>query len=206
VVNANSHYNALRQLLLIDGITFVAQQTARSQASVYLMEPSPEEWPTGNGFYIGRCKNKCHCESLTAERLVGRVPYPESIQNLLVSSDSSAIGNNGTRTGYHHHHHIPPFWNDLLQFLEERGRPHRHHQRQLGDEHEDDDIVTLLAATNHNSNDYNESCQQDCFPATWRTEVVRGIFLQKKERSQQQQQIISSQRTINSVHAVPTFL
>jgi len=88
VVNANSHYNALRQQLLIDDVTFVAQQAARSHASVYLMEPSPEEWPTGNGFYIGSCKNKCHCESLTAECPVGCVPYPKSIQNLLVSSNS----------------------------------------------------------------------------------------------------------------------
>jgi len=115
--------------------------------------------------------------------VVGRVPYPESIQNLLVSSDSSAIGNNGTRTGYHHHHHIPPFWNDLLQFLEERGHLHCHHWCQLGDEHEDDDIVTLLAATNHNSNDYNESCQQDCFRPPGEQRWCAGYFCRKKKEA-----------------------
>jgi len=113
VVNANSHYNALRQQLLIDDVTFMAQQAACSHALVYLMEPSPEQWPTGNGFYIRSFKNKCHCESLTAERLIGRIPYPKSIQNVLVSSDSLALGYNGTSTGQHHHRHIPPFWNDL---------------------------------------------------------------------------------------------
>jgi len=117
VANANSHYNALRQQLLIDDVTFMAQQAACSHALVYLMEPSPEQWPTGNGFYIRSFKNKCHCESLTAERLIGRIPYPKSIQNLLISRDSSAFGNNGTRT--RHHHHIPPFWNNLLEFWEE---------------------------------------------------------------------------------------
>jgi len=72
--------------------------------------------------------------------------------------------------------------------------------------------VTLREAANHNNNDYNESCQQDCFPATWRTEVVRGILLKQEKSPPPQPATISSsqqQRTTlhqNSVHVVSTFL
>jgi len=124
VVNANSHYHAFCLQLLINDIQFVAQQTTRTNASVYLMEPSPKEWPTANSFFINKCEFKCHCEAMTAEHLLGHVPYPKIIQSLLFLDDAP-VGNGTTiqeamtMTTKNSMGHIPLFWNHLLQFLQE---------------------------------------------------------------------------------------
>jgi len=245
VLNANSHYNANSVKLLIHDMHFLAQQAARSNgASVYLMEPSPNEWPTGNGFNIRECQQKktCRCEALTAERLLGRDPYPENIQRLVDSQNdhvstikttvAAGIGttiqeeqqwmtletNNATySTG---RQNIPPFWNDLLQVLKEQRR-HR----------QGDANVLLPEATHHSKSNHHPAaaeppppCEQECFPATWKSDVIRSILLNNNksqasspppQQQQQQQQHISFDSRPDSttpaasatvVHVVPSFL
>jgi len=227
VVNANSHYETTKVQLLIDDIRFISQQAARSNASVYLMEPHAEEWPTGNGIFFRNCERSCRCAALTAERLQGHVPYPEIIQRLLVDSSSSptaaasaesagttiqeepttTMTTTNLMTG-----HIPPFWDDLLQFLQERNS----HQG-------DAEVNTNQIDPNNYDMVNNAPCAQECLPATWRTEVVRAILLNQtsprnnnNNNEDDDAMVASDTRQSNSstttttkaadVHLVPTFL
>ena len=62
--SAGSHFDG--------AITFIAEQSTLANATMFYLEPHPEEWPTINGMYTKSCIFRCTCEKLNNDRLVGR--------------------------------------------------------------------------------------------------------------------------------------
>jgi hypothetical protein len=72
IVNAGAHYDSTRVHLHIKAIQQIMEQSTKTNATMYYIEPTTEEWPTTNGMYFPGCNNRCTCESLTKDRLLGR--------------------------------------------------------------------------------------------------------------------------------------
>ncbi|KAL7540504.1 hypothetical protein ACHAWF_006699 [Thalassiosira exigua] len=53
-------------------MTFMAEQSLVANATVFYLEPHPEEWPTSNGMFTKSCPSRCDCERLSDARLSGR--------------------------------------------------------------------------------------------------------------------------------------
>jgi len=154
------------------------------------------------------------------ECLQGHVPYPDIIQHLLVDSlstptaaASASAESAGTTTTIQEEPamtqgHIPPFWDDLLQFPQERKNS------QQGN------AEVNINQINPNNCDMvnNAPCAQECLLATWRTKVVCMIVLNQTSPCNSNNNInivASDPRQSNSsrttmavgvVHLVLTFL
>lgn len=74
VINAGAHYNHNRMNLMGKALRFIAQKSSKTDASVFFVEPTPEEWKTSNGMYGGKHNG---CVKLTKEQLLGQEAQPD---------------------------------------------------------------------------------------------------------------------------------
>ena len=76
VVDASRHFPSSRFQLYDKILSHLKEQSTKTKASFYYMEPTPEEWPTSNGLYFGGCYLTCECHALDDAKLKGRAtPY-----------------------------------------------------------------------------------------------------------------------------------
>lgn len=68
---ASSHYAAGQASQFEKALEFISSQSKLANATIYLLEPTPEEWPTTNGMWTKSCIFRCGCKALTEERLLG---------------------------------------------------------------------------------------------------------------------------------------
>jgi hypothetical protein len=86
VMNAGLHYDIKFAQQLVDDVTFIANASLYSQAVIYFMETTDEQWPTSNGMFARPCMWKCHCEPLTLDRIKGLgVARDKGPQNVMFS-------------------------------------------------------------------------------------------------------------------------
>lgn len=71
VINAAAHYTGRRISTLNRTAHFITEMSFKSNASIFFVEASDEQWPTSNGYFTPSCWGQCQCESLTPERLLG---------------------------------------------------------------------------------------------------------------------------------------
>ena len=74
-MGASSHYTPSKASQYEKALDFIASQSKLSNASIYLFEPTLEEWSTSNGFFTPSCMWKCGCETLTEERMNGHAKF-----------------------------------------------------------------------------------------------------------------------------------
>ena len=72
---ASAHYTPSKAPEYEKALEFIASQSKLSNASIYLFEPTPEDWPTSNGQYTPSCMWQCECGTLSEERMKGRVKF-----------------------------------------------------------------------------------------------------------------------------------
>ena len=77
ILTASSHYDSTLVHLYEKAVTHIATMSTQSNASIFYMEPTPQEWPTGNGMFVYGCYRKCQCENLNPARLIGRGEYTD---------------------------------------------------------------------------------------------------------------------------------
>jgi hypothetical protein len=77
IVTAAAHYDSTRVHLYQKALTHIATMSIQSNASIFYTEPTPEEWPTGNGMWVLNCQWFCQCEALDPARLIGRGGYTD---------------------------------------------------------------------------------------------------------------------------------
>ncbi|KAL7568327.1 hypothetical protein ACA910_018461 [Epithemia clementina (nom. ined.)] len=82
VINANVHYDSTRVHLFDKALTWIAEQSFLTKASVFYLEPTPEDWPTSNGMYTKACMWRCRCEAVNPLRLLGRGNYTDPTDNI----------------------------------------------------------------------------------------------------------------------------
>jgi hypothetical protein len=82
ILNAAYHYHSSHLNEFEKVINFIADLSTRTNASVFYMEPSMEEWPTSNGIFVGPCMWRCRCEFLDHLRLIGRGNYSDPTENI----------------------------------------------------------------------------------------------------------------------------
>ena len=72
VMDASRHFwsNAIAIFKMV--MDYIQKKSATSPASFCYMEPTPEEWPTSNGFWVEACWEKCACRALGDAALRGR--------------------------------------------------------------------------------------------------------------------------------------
>lgn len=89
LIDAATHYPAARVAEYERAIGFIAEQSTLAKASVFYMEPTPEEWPTSNGQWTKTCIWRCTCEALDELRLEGRGKFTQP-QNETIDGAYSA--------------------------------------------------------------------------------------------------------------------
>jgi hypothetical protein len=52
-------------------VHFINEQSKMTNATVFFLEPTPQEWPTSNGMFIMGMQGRCNCYSLTQAQLHG---------------------------------------------------------------------------------------------------------------------------------------
>jgi hypothetical protein len=72
ILDASAHYNSEVALKLERALNCIGNRSQDSNASIFYMEPTPDEWPTSNGHFTMGCMWFCTCESLDAARMMGR--------------------------------------------------------------------------------------------------------------------------------------
>jgi len=72
---ASSHYTPSKASQYEKALDFIASQSKLSNASIYLYEPTPEEWSTTNGLFTPSCMWRCGCETLSEERMAGHAKF-----------------------------------------------------------------------------------------------------------------------------------
>ena len=55
---------------------YVKNMAPQSNATLYYMEASPEEWPTSNGIFADDLYKKSKCQALNADQLEGHYQFP----------------------------------------------------------------------------------------------------------------------------------
>lgn len=74
------HYDSQHASEFEGAMQFIARQSLRTNASVFVIEPTPEEWPTSNGLYAKDAyRKRAACARLDGGRLLGRGEVPETI-------------------------------------------------------------------------------------------------------------------------------
>jgi GDSL/SGNH-like Acyl-Esterase family found in Pmr5 and Cas1p len=71
IINAAAHYTGRRITTLNRTAHFITDMSFKSNASIFFVEASDEQWPTSNGYFTPSCWGQCQCESLTPERILG---------------------------------------------------------------------------------------------------------------------------------------
>ena len=71
IMDAAAHYTSTRIPLMERALTFIGNSSRIAKATIYYMEPVPEEWPTSNGIYAHGLNRKGKCQKLTTEQLSG---------------------------------------------------------------------------------------------------------------------------------------
>jgi len=177
VMDSSRHYDTTRPALLEKALRFVIQQHYDQQqmqqqqqqpssqqqqqqqnsqnssavAAVYVMEPTPAEWPTSNGFHVNGCQGICPCEPLTHDRLQGHGAFH-------VAQDILQRANISLSSIYQQHQLSFTPLMEQLYGTEAVTRWSNHHQ-------------STAAANNHTW------CLPDCVPATWRVDITRSLLL-----------------------------
>ena len=72
LINAASHYDTAHASQMETAIKFIGKQSLSTNATVFYMEPTPEEWPTTNGMFGKAFMLWAKCEKLDDARLMGR--------------------------------------------------------------------------------------------------------------------------------------
>jgi hypothetical protein len=72
ILDASAHYQSEAVRNLTRALHYIGNQSLYAKASIFYMEPTPEEWPTSNGQFTKGCWMYCTCETLNADRLLGR--------------------------------------------------------------------------------------------------------------------------------------
>ena len=184
VLDSSRHYDSTRGHLLQKAVTFMAQQATQTNATVYYMEPTPEEWPTSNGIFTPSCHGVCACQMLTQDQLQGRGLTQQDI-----SSNTSTTSNS------------------LVDIQQDIGNLPMPSAEVFGK------LYPRLYNKN-NTNMTNQSshlllCIPDCLPATWRMDLVRYTLQQHDENYSKTptQQNSNDTKNINKnkVQLVPTF-
>jgi hypothetical protein len=104
VLDAAYHYDSAHVNEFENVINFIANLSTKTNASVFYMEPSMEEWPTSNGMYVASCLFRCRCEFLDHSRLIGRGNYSDPTENI-------------TRDFLRGKQPTPPVSNEILNLL-----------------------------------------------------------------------------------------
>eukprot|EP00521_Asterionellopsis_glacialis_P007965 CAMPEP_0195288102 /NCGR_PEP_ID=MMETSP0707-20130614/4901_1 /TAXON_ID=33640 /ORGANISM="Asterionellopsis glacialis, Strain CCMP134" /LENGTH=430 /DNA_ID=CAMNT_0040347925 /DNA_START=129 /DNA_END=1417 /DNA_ORIENTATION=- len=73
VINLGLHYDSTRADLLQKAAKFIVKGSQNTNATVFVMETSDEQWPTSNGVWSPQCVEQMgQCEAVTPERQRGR--------------------------------------------------------------------------------------------------------------------------------------
>jgi hypothetical protein len=72
VLDASTHYDTHHFAEMERAVTFIRDKSLVTNASIFYMESTPEEWPTSNGIFVKGCMWFCRCEALGADRIMGR--------------------------------------------------------------------------------------------------------------------------------------
>ena len=70
ILDGGAHYNHERMDLMEKALRFIAEQSTKTKAAVFYMEPTPEEWKSSNGMFHGNNRGAT-CHVLTQDKLVG---------------------------------------------------------------------------------------------------------------------------------------
>lgn len=73
VTDGGVHYTADRTHLMEKAMHVIWENSLTSQAQIYYVEPTPEEWPSTNGLYAWGFWRNCQCQGLTIEQLAGQL-------------------------------------------------------------------------------------------------------------------------------------
>ena len=77
---AASHYASPQASEFEGAMQFIAEQSLRTNASVFVIEPTPEEWTTSNGLYAEDAYQKRGaCARLDRDMILGRGKLPKTI-------------------------------------------------------------------------------------------------------------------------------
>jgi hypothetical protein len=82
VLDASAHYDAHHFALMERALTFIRDKSLVTNASIFYVEATPEEWPTSNGMFTKGCMWLCQCEALGADRIMGRGSLSDPKVNL----------------------------------------------------------------------------------------------------------------------------
>lgn len=85
------HYEARAGTEFEKALDFISTQSILANASIYLIEPTPEEWPTTNGMFTTSCMWFCECEQLTNKRLIGRGQFTQPPENTTYDEEYSMV-------------------------------------------------------------------------------------------------------------------
>mmetsp|Transcript_40669 Transcript_40669/g.86615 ORF Transcript_40669/g.86615 Transcript_40669/m.86615 type:complete len:397 (-) Transcript_40669:183-1373(-) len=102
ILNAGAHYNDQRVNLMEKALRFIAQQSLKTNATIYYIEPTPEEWKTSNGMY--RRGTHQGCSTLTKDQLIDGSP-PASWRSDLARSIFANSESNDHMVNF-----VPTFW------------------------------------------------------------------------------------------------
>ena len=72
VMDSSRHYASHLATLYEEALNHTLSQARQAQATIYYMEPTPEEWPTSNGLYTEACVFVCTCRHVGKEQLDGQ--------------------------------------------------------------------------------------------------------------------------------------
>ena len=85
------HYEARAGTEFEKALDFISTQSILANASIYLIEPMPEEWPTTNGMFTTSCMWFCECEQLTNKRLIGRGQFTQPPENTTYDEEYAMV-------------------------------------------------------------------------------------------------------------------
>jgi len=168
------------------------------------MEPTPEEWPTPNGFFSPSCANvPCQCQPLTAARLRGyMIDYPNYIHQAVLQALENVTAAATINTA-----EIAVTANLTAETTSTMPTPTLHSAQVFHSIHTDHNFVImekdgdeLLVQYYQNASRNETVCVPECLPATWRADVAHAVLslvpLTHPEPS----------LPISTVHMVPTFV
>lgn len=111
ILDGGAHYDHTRMHLMENALKYIAQQSLETNATVYYIEPTPEEWNTSNGMY-GRIKGN-GCVKLTKEQLLGQEENTKGGSKLPPAtwrSDLARLIFANAKNNNHKVNFVPTFW------------------------------------------------------------------------------------------------
>lgn len=147
VMNAGHHYPHSEGPKLKRAASFIANAT--TNATIYFVETTDEQWPTSNGMFTKSCRVVCNCEAITDDRIAGN--------GAMV--DHSRFSRNITGDL---HLHLEAQQDKELQNFYESSIPH----------------LTASFKNNLSSYPYPYDKVPSYLPATWRNDITNPILKQ----------------------------